>query len=129
MRKHLADASHLKQYASGTLIRNEGDALTHVDLVAKGVACFQLKNEDTIKALKTLVPGSLVGASPASHPQGCPADMAANSSVIIVHIPYPAFKNVVEAYPPLRNALFAYAEKNQSQIMNKVNELQTQQID
>lgn len=129
MRKHMAEATHLKQYPGGAMIHKAGDKLDHVDLVVKGVACFQMRNNGTIKELKTLVPGSFVGESSAIHTQGCPADMVANSSVIIAHIAYSAFKNVVEAYPPLRNALFAYIERNQSQIMNRLNELQTQQFD
>lgn len=128
MRKHMAEQSHLKQYAGGAMIHKAGEKLDHVDLLVKGVACFQMKNGDEIKELRTLVPGALVGESAAIHAEGCPADLVASNQVVIAHIPYPAFKNVVEAYPPLRNALFAYIEKNQSQIMNRLNELQTQQF-
>lgn len=129
MRKDLAEQSHTRQYAAGETIHKAGEKLDHVDLVAKGSAHFQLLGKGIFKELKTLGPGSLVGESEAIHIQGCPADMVANCSVTVVRIPYNAFSNVVEAYPPLRNALIAYAEKNQLQIMSKLNELQGDKLD
>ncbi|ATX82078.1 Cyclic nucleotide-binding domain-containing protein [Mariprofundus ferrinatatus] len=127
MRKQLAEVSRTREYAAGDTVHKPGEKFDHVDLVAKGSASFQLLEKGIFKELKTLGPGSLVGESATTHEQGAPAEMVANSTLIIVEIPYSEFTSVAEAYPPLSRALLAYAEKNQSQIMSKLNELQSDQ--
>ncbi|PJA33637.1 MAG: cyclic nucleotide-binding domain-containing protein [Zetaproteobacteria bacterium CG_4_9_14_3_um_filter_53_7] len=128
MRQHLAEESFIRQYPAGTNIHTSGDKLNYVDLIVRGEACFQLQNNQSLKELKSLPPGSLIGDTAAIQDGGCPADMRATAALAIVHIPCDAFKTVVEAYPPLRNALFANAAKQQAQLMSKLNEFQTQQI-
>ncbi|WP_072659647.1 cyclic nucleotide-binding domain-containing protein [Mariprofundus micogutta] len=128
MRQHMAKESFIRQYPAGTTIHKSGEKLNYVDLVIRGEACFQLQNNESIKELKSLVPGSLVGDTAVIQGGGCPADMVALSALAIVHISSDAFKTVVEAYPPLRNALFSNAAKQRAQLMSKLNEFQTQQI-
>ncbi|OIO74224.1 MAG: hypothetical protein AUJ57_02650 [Zetaproteobacteria bacterium CG1_02_53_45] len=131
MRQHLAQESFIRQYPAGTNIHKSGDKLNYVDLIVRGQACFQLQNSQSLKELKelkTLPPGSLIGDTAAIRDGGCPADMLATAALAIVHIPCDAFKTVVEAYPPLRNALFANAAQQRAQLMSKLNEFQTQQI-
>lgn len=128
MRRHLARDSIQSHCRAGDILRRAGEAFVHVDLIASGSASFQMNDGLRTTILKQLPTGSLIGATAAIRQQGCPADLVALSGLEIVHIPYAAFRNVVEAYPPLRNALFAYAETQQMQIMDKLNEFQTQQL-
>jgi len=128
MRQHMAEESFIRQYSAGTSIHKSGEKMNYVDLIVRGEACFQLHSRDSLKELKSLTPGTLIGDTAAIQDGGCPADMIANSALAIVHISCDAFKTVVEAYPPLRNALFSNAAKQRSQLMNKLNEFQTQQV-
>ena len=126
MRKHLAEESYIRQYEPGTLIHKAGEQLSHVDLIVRGVACYQLESGGIAKRLESLTAGALVGATSTTHDNGCPADLVSDRSVEILHIPYASFRNVTEAYPPLRKALLSYAEKQQMLLMHGLNELQTQ---
>jgi len=128
MRRHLAEKSYIQQYASGALIHKSGEQLKHVDLIVHGEACYQLTGDSMVKELKSLKPGALIGETAAIHDSGCPADMVTHHGVDIIHIPYAVFINVVEAYPPLRKDLTAYAEEQRAQLMSKLNELQTQEL-
>ena len=110
------------------MIHKAGERLNHVDLIVRGTAGYLLENNGLIKRLKSLTPGSLVGATSAIHDNGCPADMVSDQSVDILHIPYGSFRSVTEAYPPLRKALLTYAERQQMLLMHSLNELQTQQL-
>ncbi|MDQ6996667.1 MAG: cyclic nucleotide-binding domain-containing protein [Mariprofundus sp.] len=128
MRRHLAEKSYIQQYASGSVIHKSGEQLNHVDLIVHGEACYQWNGSNIVKKLKSLKPGALIGETAAIHDSGCPADMVTHHGVGIVHIPYAVFINVVEAYPPLRTSLTAYAEEQRTQLMRKLNELQTQEL-
>ncbi|PIW47992.1 MAG: cyclic nucleotide-binding domain-containing protein [Zetaproteobacteria bacterium CG12_big_fil_rev_8_21_14_0_65_54_13] len=128
LRKHMASESSLRQYGAGIMIHKAGERLNHVDLIVRGTAGYLLENNGLIKRLKSLTPGSLVGATSAIHDNGCPADMVSDQSVDILHIPYGSFRSVTEAYPPLRKALLTYAERQQMLLMHSLNELQTQQL-
>jgi len=123
MRRHLAEKSYIQQYASGSLIHKSGEQLKHVDLIVHGEACYQLSGPNMVKELKSLKPGALIGETAAIHDSGCPADMVTHHGAGIIHIPYAVFINVVEAYPPLRTSLTAYAEEQRFQLMRKLNEL------
>jgi len=128
MRRHLAEKSFIQQYAAGALIHKSGEQLKHVDLIVHGEACYQLQTLDMVKELKALKPGALIGETAAIHDSGCPADMVTHHGAGMIHIPYAVFINVVEAYPPLKKSLTAYAEEQRTQLMSKLNELQTQEL-
>jgi len=128
MRRHLAQKSFIQHYASGALIHKSGEKLKHVDLIVHGEACYQLQGAGMVKELKSLKPGALIGETAAIHDSGCPADMVTHHGIGLVHIPYAVFINVVEAYPPLKTSLTAYAEEQRAQLMRKLNELQTQEL-
>ena len=128
MRQHLAEDSHIQTYPQATTIHNAGETLSHVDLIIQGEAQYQLHDRNSIKQLERLKPGALIGESAAVHDTGCPADMVTQSDVTMLHIAYAAFINVVEAYPPLRQKLTAYTEAQRLQLMRRVNELQTQEL-
>jgi len=129
MRQHLAKDSYIQTYPEATIIHKAGETLNYVDLIIQGEAQYQLHTHGAIKQLKRLKPGALIGETAASHDTGCPADMFTQTGVTIVHIAYTAFINVVEAYPPLRQKLTAYTEIQRTQLMHKLNELQTQELD
>jgi len=128
MRKHLASESHIEIYPANSTIYKAGEKLTYVDLVMQGQAAYHLQEKDNTKELKLLRPGSLIGEIRLLHQQGSPAALITHGGVNMLHIPYPIFANVVEAYPPLAKQLTAYAEERRSRLMRKVNELQTQAI-
>jgi len=128
MRRHLAGKSYIQQYGPGSIIHKSGEQLKHVDLIVHGEACYQWQGADMVKELKSLKPGALIGETTAVRNSGCPADMVSHHGVGIVHISYAVFINVVEAYPPLRTSLTAYAEEQRAQLMSRLNELQTQKF-
>ncbi len=129
LRRHLAEKSFIQHYGAGALIHKSGEQLSHVDLIVQGEACYQLQGPHMVKELKTLKPGALIGETAAIRDSGCPADMATHHGVSIIHIPYAVFVNVVEAYPPLRKSLTTYAEEQRTQLMRKLNELHTQELE
>lgn len=128
MRQHLAQDSYIQEYAGGTVIHKAGEKLDHIDLIVEGEAHYQLHNRGSLENLKALKPGEFFGESAAVHDMGCSADLVTETGVTIVHISYAAFINVAEAYPPLRKKLTAYSEAQRAQWMDKLNELETQQL-
>ena len=128
MRQHLAEDSEVQTYPKGSSIHQAGERLNHVDLIVAGEAQFQFQHQGENEHLKALKPGALVGESAVIHDTGCPADMITKTGVTIVHIAYTAFINVLEAYPPLRKSLMADAEIQRVQLMQKLDELQTQEL-
>jgi len=125
MRKHLAAHSSLRQYGPDILIHQAGDCLSCVDLVVRGAADYRIESDGCVKRVQSITVGSLVGAVMQDH--GCPADMVSGQGVDILHIPYTTFRNVTEAYPPLRKALLGYAARQQILLMRNLTGLQTQQ--
>jgi len=128
MRKHLATESHIEKYPANSTIYKAGEKLAYVDLIMEGQASYHLQEKGNAKELKLLRPGSLIGERSGLHQQGSPATLITHDGISMLHIPYPIFANVVEAYPPLAKQLTAYAEERRSRLMRKVNELQTQVI-
>lgn len=127
MRREMAGESHLQTYEANTLIHKAGDQLSHVELIIQGSASYLLRSGDITKHLKSLTPGSLVGAMASIQDNTCPADLVSSQEVEILHIPQTVFKKVADTYPPLKKQLFAYTEKQQIHLMQSLDELQTQQ--
>jgi len=128
MRHFLGKQAKIVHYSVGTVIRKGGDALDSVDLLTKGKAYYVLATKSGKRTtLHELPIGQLIGDmsvlrnnTSAKRRIGCPADIVAVEDTVMAHIPFSAFKNVVEAYPPLREALFRTAEIQISEIMRKV---------
>ncbi len=128
MRQHLACESYIESYGAATTIHKAGEKLNHVDLIVDGEAHFHWRSSDASKHLSSLKPGALIGETAIIHNSGCPADLLTPAGVTILHISYAAFLTTLEAYPPLRKKLTAYTETQRSQLMAKLNELQTQEM-
>jgi CRP/FNR family transcriptional regulator, cyclic AMP receptor protein len=121
MRQHLAGEARIKHYLNKSMIHYAGEELTEVDMLLRGKASYVMRR-DTGKyiELESLPIGELVGDTSALFKASCPADLMALEQVSMAHIPYAAFKNVVEAYPPLREDLFRHAEAQRARFMRKV---------
>jgi len=128
MRHFLGKQAEIAHYSAGTVIHKGGDELDSVDIMTKGKAhyVFTAKSGNRT-SLHELPIGQLIGDmsvlrndTSAKRKIGCPADIVAIEDTIMAHIPFSAFKNVVEAYPPLRESLFKTAEIQMSKIMRKV---------
>jgi len=121
MRQHLAGEARIKHYPSRTMIHHAGEELTEVDMLLRGKAAYVMKNSAGERViLESLRIGELIGDTSALFKASCPADLMALEYVSMAHIPYAAFKNVVEAYPPLREDLFRHAEEQRARFMRQV---------
>jgi len=127
MRHFLGKQAEIAHYSAGTVIHKGGDALDSVDMLTKGKAHYVFAAKSGSRTTLHALPiGQLIGDmsalrndTPAERKIGCPADIVAVEDTIMAHIPFSAFKNVVEAYPPLREALFRTAETQISEIMRR----------
>jgi len=128
MRHFLGKQAEIVHYKSGSIIRKGGDTLDSVDMLTKGKAHYVFTSKSGNRTpLHELPVGQLIGDmsvlrnnTAAKRKIGCPADIVAIEDTVMAHIPFSAFKNVVEAYPPLREALFRTAEAQIFEIMRKV---------
>jgi len=127
MRQYMAKEAKTEHYASGTVIHKAGEELTAVDMLVQGKACYQMHAKSDSQILYWLPVGELVGDTSAVRKSTCPAMLVAKTDVLMAHVPYAAFKNVVEAYPPLRESLFRHAHKQRERIMLEVSKLASSQ--
>jgi len=125
MRQSIARDSYIQVFASDSIIHKAGEKLSYVDMLVHGQASYMFKDGASNKVLDILHPGDLIGyTSVILEDASCPADIVAMSDVTIAHIPYATFKNITEAYPPLRESLFNHAGKKQEELMQKLDKLQ-----
>jgi len=128
MRHFLGKQANIVHYSAGAVIHRGGDALDSVDMLTKGKAHYVFTTKSGSRTKLHEIPiGQLIGdmsvlrsSTSAKRKIGCPADVVAVEDTVMAHIPFSAFKNVVEAYPPLREALFRIAETQISELMRKV---------
>ncbi|MDX8395642.1 MAG: cyclic nucleotide-binding domain-containing protein [Mariprofundaceae bacterium] len=121
MRHHLAEESKLFNFSEKTLIRKAGEKTDVVDMLVRGKACYMLKDsEGKYRKLGNVQSGELMGDASAVRSSSCPADLLAISDVLMAHIPFSAFKNVVEAHPSLKEKLFQSSESQRLKIMHQV---------
>jgi len=121
MRQHLASEARIKHYPPKTIIHRAGEELTRVDMLLRGKAAYVMQNSaGKYVLLESLPIGELIGDTSAVFKASCPADLMTLEYVSMAHIPYGAFKNVVEAYPPLRENLFRHAEEQRERFMRKM---------
>ncbi len=124
MRQDMALETELRTYAIGETIHSAGDELKVVDMLVRGEAAYTITINKTRHVLHALTGGELIGDTSAIRKSSCPADLVAMSEITMAHIPYSCFKNVVEAYPPLKEGLMNYAEAQREKMMRKVSSLQ-----
>lgn len=127
MRQYLARETTPRHYPASTLIHKAGEELQAVDMLVHGKAVFSLQSKGSRRIIEQLEKGELVGDTSAVRHATCPADVVAVTDVFMAHIPYSAFKNVVEAYPPLREGLLAHAQRQRTRFMKKVSEMSNTQ--
>lgn len=120
MRQDMALDTVVRHYPEGRIIHQAGDELDAVDMLIRGKAAYCLHLGSERHVLLDLVPGEMVGDTSAVRKSSCPADLVALSAVTMAHIPYSAFKNIVEAYPPLKEGLMNHAESQREMLMRKV---------
>ena len=128
MRHFLGKQAEIVHYSSGTVIRKGGETIDSIDMLTKGKAYYVFTAKSGKRTMLHELPiGQLIGDmsvlrndTSAKRKLECPADIVAIEDTVVAHIPFSAFKNVVEAYPPLREALFKIAETQISEIMRKV---------
>jgi CRP/FNR family transcriptional regulator, cyclic AMP receptor protein len=121
MRQHLAGEARIKHYPAKTMIHRAGEELSEVDMLLRGKAAYVMRNDaGKYTPLEPVRIGELIGDTSALFKSSCPADLMALEPVSMAHIPYGAFKNVVEAYPPLREDLFRHAQAQRARFMRKV---------
>jgi len=123
MRHYMARETKIKRYPAKSLIHKAGTKLEAVDMLVSGKAAFVLRAQGKPQIIDYLAPGELVGDTSALRHASCPADVVALENVLMAHIPYSAFKNVVEAYPPLREGLMNHAEKQRRRFMQRVSNM------
>jgi len=123
MRHYMARETQLQRYGAKTLIHKAGAKLEAIDMLVSGKAAFVLRTHGKPRIIDYLTQGELVGDTSAVRHASCPADVVALESVLMAHIPYSAFKNVVEAYPPLKEGLISHAEKQRLRFMQRVSSM------
>ncbi len=125
MRQDMALETMLRTYPEGAVIHQAGEELDIVDMLVQGEAAYVMTIREQQQILYKLPQGELIGDTLAVRKSSCPADIVALSDVTMAHIPYACFKNVVEAHPPLKEALMNHAEKQREQLMRRIASLKT----
>ena len=133
MRHFLGKQAEIARYDAGALIRKGGAPLDAVDMLTRGRAQYMMTAPSGKRLpILELPMGQLIGdlsilrdKADAGRRMGCPADIIAMEDVMMAHIPYAAFKNVVEAYPPLRETLLRTVDAQLAEISRKVAERAT----
>jgi len=123
MRQDMAGETTLRTYQCGNTIHAAGSELNIVDMLVRGDAAYCMKINQKRTVLYPLAPGELTGDTATFRKSSCPADIVAMTDVTMASIPYSSFKNVVEAYPPLKEGLMNYAEKQRDKLMRKITSL------
>jgi len=123
MRQDMAGETQLQTYSCGEVIHGAGSELGFVDMLVRGEAAYSMTIKQRRNVLYTMTPGELIGDTSTFRKSSCPADIVAITDVTIAHIPFSSFKNVVEAYPPLKEGLMHYAETQREKLMRKISSL------
>jgi len=128
MRHFLGKQARITHYDAGATIRKGGAPLDAVDMLTRGRAHYVLCTPKGERMPILELPlGQLIGdlsvlrsSENGQKRMGCPADIIASEDAMMAHIPYSAFKNVVEAYPPLRETLFRLVDAQIAEISRRV---------
>jgi len=120
MRQDMAGEAELQTYTCGEIIHAAGSELGVVDMLVRGEAAYSMTIKERRNVLYTLALGELIGDTASFRKSSCPADIVAITDVTLAHIPFSCFKNVVEAYPPLKEGLMNYSVKQREKLMRKI---------
>jgi len=124
MRKYMAGTADTERYRANSVIRQAGQEIDAVDMLVRGKASYMMRNkEDRYLQLGTFQQGELIGDTSAIRKATCPADIVANTEVLMAHIPLSSFTNVVEAYPPFKEKLMKHAERQRTKMMQMVSNI------
>ena len=121
MRKYMAGTADSERYQPNTVVRQAGQEIDAVDMLVWGKASYMMQNKKgQYVQLGTFQVGELIGDTSAIRKATCPADIVANTEVLMAHIPLSSFTNVVEAYPPFKEKLMKHAERQRTKMMQMV---------
>ncbi len=124
MRKYMAGTANTQRYRPNSVIRQAGQVIDAVDMLIWGKASYMMRNRDNqYLQLGVFRVGELIGDTSAIRKATCPADIVANTEVLMAHIPLSSFTNVVEAYPPFKEKLMKHAEKQRTKMMQMVSNI------
>lgn len=124
MRKYMAGMTQTERYKPKSIIRQAGQDMDVVDMLIWGEVSYMLQNKSgKYMTLGKFKVGELVGDTSALRKATCPADIIAVTEVLMAHIPLACFTNVVEAYPPFKEKLMNYAQKQRTAMMHMVSKL------
>ena len=124
MRKYMAGTAETGRYRANDVIRQAGQEIDAVDMLVLGKASYMMRNrENKYLQLGIFKQGDLIGDTSAIRKATCPADIVANTEVLMAHIPLSSFTNVVEAYPPFKEKLMKHAERQRTKMMQMVSSL------
>lgn len=121
MRKYMAGTANTDRYQPNMVIRQAGEQIDAVDMMVWGKASYMMQNKKgEYFQLGAFRVGELIGDTSAIRRATCPADIVANSAVLMAQIPLSSFTNVVEAYPPFKEKLMKHAERQRTKMMQMV---------
>jgi len=124
MRKYMAGTADTSRYQANSVIRQAGQMIDAVDMLVWGKASYMMRNkENQYLQLGAFRVGELIGDTSAIRKATCPADIVANTEVLMAHIPLSSFTNVVEAYPPFKEKLMKHAERQRTKMMQMVSNI------
>jgi len=124
MRKYMAGTADTERYQPNSVIRQAGQEIDAVDMLVWGKASYMMRNsENQYLQLGSFRAGELIGDTSAIRKATCPADIVANTEVLMAHIPLSSFTNVVEAYPPFKEKLMKHAERQRIKMMQMVSNI------
>lgn len=126
MRLFLAESAIIVRHSAASLVHKAGSTLDTIDMIIAGEAFYAMDrgSEKQIK-IDQLPAGELIGDTSALRSATCPADIIAETDLLLAQIPYSAFKNVVEAYPPIKEKLLKNAEIQRIRLMEMVSKLRS----
>ena len=126
MRKYMAGTADTGRYRPNSVIRQAGQEIDAVDMLVWGKASYMMRNkENQYLQLGVFQEGELIGDTSAIRKATCPADIVANTEVLMAHIPLSSFTNVVEAYPPFKEKLMKHAERQRTKMMQMVSSIRS----
>ena len=126
MRKYMAGTAETGRYRANDVIRQAGQEIEAVDMLVWGKASYMMRNkENKYLQLGSFNQGDLIGDTSAIRKATCPADIIANTELLMAHIPLSSFTNVVEAYPPFKEKLMKHAERQRTKMMQMVSNIKS----
>jgi CRP-like cAMP-binding protein len=129
-RAQLAGVSHLRAFARGDLVFEDGDAPDYFFFVVSGrVKVFKRAPSGTERILEIFGPGGLLGAVAAYESRPYPASAAAIEPSVCLLTPQPAFFALLEARPSLVRGLLGSLSIRLMELTSRLAELTGGRVD